>query len=348
MRGTASTLPGCSCDLVPGKGNCVLKELYIGPNDAQQRMDKFLTKSVPLLPKSLMYKYLRTKRIKLNGKRCEISTRLQEGDRVSLYISDEFFPESRKAPLFLAAPAQLDLLYEDENILVIHKHPGLVVHEDEDHTTDTLIHRVLHYLYNKGEYDPELENSFTPALCNRLDRNTGGIVLAAKTAPALRILNQKIKDREIQKQYLCIVHGHMEPKEATAKAFLKKLEAEKRVVVTDHPIPDGRTILTQYRVLAERKGYSLLEVNLLTGRTHQIRAHLAYLGHPLLGDTKYGRRSPTDGGLRWQALYAYQVTFCFSTPGEELEYLNGRRFTISHVPFCEDFLAGAPLDGRAE
>ena len=318
-----------------------MKELHIGPNDAQQRMDKFLSKAVPLLPKSLLYKYLRTKRIKLNGKRCEISTRLQEGDVVSLYINDEFFPERRTAPLFLCAPAQLDLLYEDEHILVIHKHPGLVVHEDDEHTTDTLIHRVLHYLYDKGEYRPQEENSFTPALCNRIDRNTGGIVLAAKTAAALRILNQKIKDREIHKQYLCIVHGHMEQKEATAKAFLKKLEGEKRVVVKDQPMPGGRTILTRYRVLAERGNCSLLEVDLLTGRTHQIRAHMAHLGHPLVGDTKYGRNQDNRGtGFHHQALYAYQVTFSFTTPGEELEYLNGKRFTIPHVPFAEEFQKG--------
>ena len=159
-----------------------MREFVINQNDAGQRVDKFVTKAVPLLPQALLYKSIRTKRIKLNGKRCEISTRLCEGDRLSLYLNDEFFGGAPGAPAFLSVPPTVDVLYEDENILLADKRPGLLVHEDEGGQTDTLINRILHYLYQKGEYDPARENSFTPALCNRIDRNTGGIVIAIGTS----------------------------------------------------------------------------------------------------------------------------------------------------------------------
>ena len=171
-----------------------MKEFIINSNDANQRLDKFIQKSVPRRPQSMMYKAIRNKRIKINGKRAEISTRLQTDDIVQMYINDEFFDTTVETE-FMAAPAVLDIVYEDENIILIDKKNGLVVHEDNDNTVDTLINRLKHYLYDKGEYRPEKENSFAPSLCNRLDRNTGGIVIAAKNAESLRILNQKIKDR---------------------------------------------------------------------------------------------------------------------------------------------------------
>ena len=307
-----------------------MREFTINQNDAGQRLDKFLTKAVPLLPQSLLYKSIRTKRIKRNGKRCAISDRLQEGDVITLYLQDEFFGGDLHAPAFLSAPHALDILYEDENILLVDKRPGLVVHEDDSHQIDTLINRILHYLYEKGEYLPQEENSFTPALCNRIDRNTGGIVIAAKNAASLRVLNEKIKSRELKKTYLCIVHGRMPLKSDTLKGFLRKDAQNNQVKIFDHPIPDGRTILTRYRVLGETSRFSLLEVDLLTGRTHQIRAHLAHIGHPLLGDAKY----------RHQALYSYQLTFCFQTDAAPLNYLNGKTFTVPSVWFQEEFLQG--------
>lgn len=314
-----------------------MRELLIQANDAGQRLDKFLTKAVPRLPQSLMYKYLRTKRIKVNGRRGEISLRLQQGDQVQLYVNDEFFEDA--APMdFLHAAQELNLLYEDENLLIADKEQGLCVHEDNDHTVDTLMNRILRYLYEKGEYDPRQELSFTPALANRIDRNTGGIVLAAKNAEALRILNEAIRERQIRKFYLCVVDGIPQPPEATLTAYLKRDANASTVQVLDRPAPGARTIVTRYQMLRHSQRNSLLEVELLTGRTHQIRAHMAHIGHPLLGDGKYGvGRLNREYGLRWQLLYAYRIQFRFPEGDHLLSYLNGREFTVPRVWFRDAF-----------
>ena len=311
-----------------------MKAYTIGKNDAGQRVNKFIEKAVPALPKSLMYKYIRTKHIKLNRKRCQPEDKLQEGDVLELWINDEFFGEGERELLFLNVPTNLNIVYEDENILLVDKKPGLVVHEDERGGADTLINRILHYLYEKGEYDPKQENSFVPALCNRIDRNTGGIVIAAKNAEALRILNQKVKDRELKKLYLCLIHGVMEPKAGTLKDYLLKDSGQNMVKVFRKQVPESKTIITKYRTLRTNGKYSLLEVDLKTGRTHQIRAHMAFYGHPLAGDTKYGRnRDNKDNPFPYQALYSYKLSFEFSTDGGILQYLDGKTFQVEKVDF---------------
>lgn len=318
-----------------------MKSYIIKQNDANQRLDKFLTKSFPNLPKTLMYKYIRIKRIKLNGKRAEISTRLNVGDVVDLYINDEFFEKKETVYDFMSAGKNIDIVYEDENIILLNKKVGLLSHPDDSEYTDTLITRVKRYLFEKGEYKPEDETSFAPALVNRIDRNTSGIVICAKTAQALRILNQKMKDRELHKLYLCVVHGKMDKKSDILEGYLVKDEKKNKVFISKNEKPGGKYIKTKYTSLGYSDGLSLLEVDLLTGRTHQIRAHMASIGHPLLGDGKYGtNKLNKQSGYKKQCLCSYKLIFDFTTDAEELSYLNGKQFKIDDVWFKREFLEG--------
>lgn len=318
-----------------------MKSVIIEKNDSGQRLDKFLTKSFPNLPKTLMYKYIRIKRIKVNGKRAEISTRLNVGDVVDLYINDEFFAQKETVYDFMGASKNISIVYEDSNIILLNKKVGLLCHPDDREYVDTLIGRVKRYLFEKGEWHPDSESSFTPALVNRIDRNTSGIVICAKTAEALRVLNQKMKDRELHKMYLCIVHGKPKRESDILEGYLVKDESKNKVFVSKKPVEGGKTIRTKYKVLGHRDGLSLLEINLLTGRTHQIRAHMASVGHPLLGDGKYGTNALNKKtGYKKQCLCSYKLIFDFTTDAGELSYLNGKEFTIDDVWFKEEFLNG--------
>ncbi|MBQ6848438.1 MAG: RluA family pseudouridine synthase [Clostridia bacterium] len=315
--------------------------LTITKNDAGQRLDKFLTKTYRNLPTSLLYKAIRKKDIRLNGKRCEANSRLQEGDSVYLFLPDDALAIAPPTYAFMHASRSLDIVYEDDQVMLLNKKAGLLVHPDDKEFADTLIFRVQRYLYEKGEYDPASEQSFTPALVNRIDRNTCGIVIAAKTAAALRILNDKLKNREIEKFYLCIVHGRMPKPTDTLEGYLEKNENQNRVYISAVPRPGARTIRTRYTVLEQRGDLSLLEIHLLTGRTHQIRAHLASIGHPLLGDGKYGTNALNKGtGFNKQALCSYRLQFDFTSDAGELQYLNGKEFTLSDVWFADAFRKG--------
>ncbi|MBO5777802.1 MAG: RluA family pseudouridine synthase, partial [Clostridia bacterium] len=290
-----------------------MKEFQIKKNDAGQRLDKFLTKAVKGLPISLMYKYIRTKTIQVNRARTEQKYVLQEGDIVQLFIKDEFFdsPEKDNSALASITP-KLTIVYEDENIILCNKRPGVLVHEDDEGKDNTLIMHIKAYLYQKGEYDPENEQSFAPALCNRIDRNTGGIVMGAKNAEALRVMNEKIKNDEISKFYYCVVHGKMPQKADTLTGFLLKDSDKNQVKIFDKQVKGSKNIITKYKVVSEKNGMSLLEIELVTGRTHQIRAHMSYIGHPLLGDGKYGvNKDDRAKGYKYQALYAYRLRFDF-------------------------------------
>ncbi len=321
-----------------------MKELTIGPNDAGQRLDRFLAKAIPLLPASLAQKYIRIKRIKLGGKRAERDTRLQAGDVVQLYINDEFFDKPREDNAYLTvATPKLTVVYEDDQILLVDKRPGLAVHpHDGAEYGRTLIDHIQSYLYQKREWRPREENAFTPALCNRIDRNTGGIVIAAKTAEALRVMNQKIKDRELDKRYLAIVEGTMKPRDGSLKGFLFKDAKLNRVFVTDTPQTGSKSCQTNYRTLANANGLSLVECELITGRTHQIRAQFAHAGHPLLGDGKYGKLDKRYE-RNYQALYSYQLTFDFATDAGALAHLNGKSFRVEKVDFVEEYFPGVNL-----
>lgn len=313
-----------------------MKKITVNKNDAGQRLDKFLFKFFGSIPSSIIYKGIRKKRIKVNGKKSEISYMLREGDVLELYINDEFFESEQKDDEFKSISAKLSVVYEDENIILADKPSGMSVHDDETKTKNTLINHIKSYLFEKGEYNPDEENSFVPALCNRIDRNTSGIVIAAKNAMALRIMNEKIKNREIDKFYLCLVQGRLKEKEKTLKTYMRKDEKKNQVFCYDTPVPGGKTAITKYRVLKEGELTSLVEVELLTGRTHQIRAHFASIGHPLAGDGKYGTNEFNKKvGMKYQALYSYKLRFNFSDENE-LSYLNGKTFEVKDVPFARD------------
>ena len=307
-----------------------MRIITVKKNDAGQRLDKFLSKAVKGLPTSMMYKLIRTKKIKVNRKRTEQKYILCEGDEIQLFIKEEFFdsPEKDLGALDRIVP-KLNIVYEDENILLLNKRPGVLVHEDTNAGENTLIMHVKAYLCQKGEYDPYSEQSFAPALCNRIDRNTGGIVIAAKNAEALRIMNQRIKDDRLTKTYLCLVHGRPSPAKKELRGFLRKDSKNNTVEVRDNEFPGSKEIITRYKVLQSFGDISLLEIDLITGRTHQIRAHMSHIGHPLVGDGKYGvNRDERAKGYKYQALYAYKLYFKKTGEDDLLSYLEDKTFFI--------------------
>ena len=318
-----------------------MQELKINKNDAGQRLDKFITKTLDI-PMSLLYKSIRLKKIKINRKRAEASTILCEGDTIQCFLADSFFQKDNKENEQLSKIIpRLSIVYEDENIMLLNKRPGVSVHEDEHGSNGTLITHVIAYLYQNGEYDPDSEQSFTPALCNRIDRNTGGIVIAAKNAEALRIMNEKIKNREIDKFYLAAIHGIPPKTQDTLTGYLLKDEKNNIVKVYDkNPPKAAKNIITKYKVIANAKDSTLIEVELLTGRTHQIRAHMAFIGHPLIGDGKYGiNKNERAKGYKYQALYSYRLRFNFTGEPCMLDYLNGKEFKIDKrdIYFTADY-----------
>lgn len=308
-----------------------MKSFIISPNDSGTRLDRFIMKTFDKLPRSLMFKEIRKKNIKVNKKRCTPEQILNEGDLLELYLKDDVLHIKEKHYDFLKASRELDIIYEDENLLIINKPVGVLCHPDGKDYIDNLIARIKRYLYEKGEWQPE-SSSFTPSLANRIDRNTGGIVIACKNSQTLQIINEKIKHREIDKFYLCVVHGKPEKGSDTLTAFLKKDESKNMVSVIDEEKDGYKKIVTRYRVLDYYNDATLLEIELLTGRTHQIRAHLAHIGHPLYGDGKYGK----EHGRYRQALYSYKIKFSF-TDDNELSYLNGKQFEAKRIKLLEDY-----------
>ena len=314
-----------------------MREITIGRNDGGQRLDKFLNKTLCKMPLGALYKSIRKGRVRVDGKKVtDCSFMLNSGQTLSLYINDEFFEKEPSRFDFLSAPLTLSIVYEDQNILLVNKPAGLAVHDFEGSSTDTLINRIIHYLYDKKEYDAENENSFEPALCNRIDRNTCGIVIAAKNAEALREMNEQIKAHNVSKKYLALCNGGPKTDSGEIRLYLKKNADKNIVTVSEKPLPEHKTAVTLYKVVKKSGGCSLLELTLKTGRTHQIRASLAHIGCPILGDGKYGKKHGEDlkRGFAYQALCSYYVKFNISKESP-LYYLNQKSFTIDDIWFKE-------------
>lgn len=307
----------------------------IKKNDANQRLDKFLKKAAPNLPTSLLYKAIRTKNIKLNGKRTYANTILSLDDKIDCYLPGEFFIKKTKLD-FLQVPAEIDIIYEDENIILVNKPAGLLSQPESSALDDCIISRIKHYLYKTKAFVPSKELSFTPSLVNRLDRNTGGIVIAAKNAEVLRLLNQKIKNHEIRRFYLTLVEGTFKERQGTYTGFSLKNKEKNIITIVNEPQQNAKKVETKYHILESKNNISLIEAELITGRSHQIRAQFSHAGHPLVGDIKYGAKTNNQFHLQHQALYAYRILFDFSDESF-LSYLNQKTFQNTEIPFYHKF-----------
>lgn len=306
-----------------------MKEIKITKNEENQRLDKFLLKYMNTAPKAFIYKMFRKKRIKYNGKKAEGSEMLQAGDTLTLFLAEETMTSFMEVRVLQEAARHFGLVYEDDDIVVVAKPAGLLTHPEKSSDTDTLVDQVLYYLYQKGQYAPSLDSSFTPALCNRLDRNTSGIIIAGKTLKGVQSVNEAIRNRKIDKFYLTLVQGEiMEAGEVSA--FLTKDSGKNQVRLSQAAGADGKESVTKYRPIAWGKGYTLLEIQLITGKTHQIRAHMQSIGHSVVGDRKYGDLAVNETfrkeyGLSNQFLHGAKVVFLEETGA--LAYMAGEVLT---------------------
>lgn len=307
-----------------------MQTIKINKNDTNLRIDNFLHLTFPNLKKSKIYQAIREKKIKVNNKKTSYDYRTILNDEIQIYLPDELLTKNKIS--VVSNHQDFDVVYEDDNIMIVNKHPGIVVHSDQNNEQNTLINQVINYLINKHEYDPNLENHFCPSLINRLDRNTFGLLIVAKNHHSLNILNKKMKNREIHKFYCCWVFGLVKDKKIhKCQAYLTKNSTNNTVKITNHPYNNhSKKILTSFRCIKTHENYSLLEVELLTGRTHQIRAHLNYLGLPIVGEQKYNSKEikKQNRKFKHQLLCSYKIYFDFKTPSGILDYLNHRTYNL--------------------
>lgn len=306
-----------------------MREISVDKNESNQRLDRFLKKYLANATQGFIYKMLRKKNIKLNGAKANPESTIMEGDLIQLYLSDETIDKFMTVKSEIKSKLIPSIIYEDDNIILINKGVGILSHgagggEFEENIVDSMVS----YLIEKGDYVPRLEKTFTPSICNRLDRNTSGIIIGAKNYQALQIINATIKETKIKKFYNTIVRGRVE-KDFKAEAFLSKDEERNLVSVSDIDMEGSKRIETHIRVLKSTKDYSLLEIDLITGRTHQIRSHLSSLGYPVIGDRKYGspainKKFNIEYNLDNQWLHGYKIEF--NGLDQPLEYLNGKSF----------------------
>lgn len=304
-----------------------MKCIVVTGNEAGQRLDKLLGKYLNLAGKGFLYKMMRKKNITLNGRKCDGSEKVAEGDEIKFFLSDETIDKFSEVKVQKVRKKKLDIIYEDDHILLINKPSGMLSQKAKD-TDESLVEYLIDYLLGSGQLTKEAMRSFRPSVCNRLDRNTSGLIAAGKSMAGLQNLSAVFKDRSLHKYYLCIVSGRIEEKQQL-KGWLKKDERTNQVTITAEEVCDSAPICTEYEPLQYQDGYTLLKVTLITGRTHQIRAHLASIGHPIAGDYKYGNPSVNAQvkqkyHVQSQLLHSYQMTF--PKLAAPLDYLSGRTF----------------------
>ena len=322
-----------------------MKSFIAGANDDGVRLSRFVQSVTKDLPSSLLYKSFRNKRIKVNGKRAQPDYRLVQGDKIELYIIDDFFPAvpakaAAKAPKKPAVrQPKVNVIYEDDNIAVLYKPAHLLCHSDRTGDAN-LVDAFTAYLTEKGEYNPSAENRFHPALCNRLDRGTEGLVIAAKNYASLRDMNEIIRTDLLKKEYYTITVGI--PKSGRFTAWWEHDETKNKVRIHSHEDAAGnyKKIITDVDVLQTAGPFALCKIGLITGRTHQIRAHLAFLGRPVLGDIKYGNRKMNQKtGTKTQALCAVRISFLDIPEENVLHDLTGKVIKLKQPAILEQFAA---------
>ncbi len=319
-----------------------MQSLIVSKNEAGQRLDKLLSKYLNLAGKSFLYKMMRKKNITLNGRKCDGSEKVVPGDEIKLFLSDETIGKFSQVKIPVVSKVSLKIIYEDDHILLVNKPAGMLSQKAKE-SDESLVEYIIDYLISSGQLSTDQLRSFRPSVCNRLDRNTSGLVVAGKSLAGLQLMSAVFKDRSIHKYYQCVIKGQISERQVIT-GFLTKDEAANQVTVHKDRVPGSVPIMTEYEPVHTAQGYTLLKVTLITGRTHQIRAHLSSIGHPIVGDYKYGDGKVNQEarrlfGIHSQLLHSYQVIF--PDLPEPLMYLTGHAFTAplpqSFSKICRDW-----------